>query len=141
MIDILVVYTSAAKEAAGGEAAIESQIELMVAETNTAFRDSGAHLRLRLVHVQELDYVETPDSYDLGWVHSSGEVQALRRTAGADLVHLIEKWGVSGRFPYCGLAYLGGSFGVYRAGVRQPRLRPRNRPQLRIAARPIRDMS
>ena len=117
VIDILVVYTSAAREEAGGEDAIEAQIDLMVAETNTAFRDSGANLRLRLVHVHELDYVETADSNDLTRLYNSGdghmdEVHALRRTAGADLVHLIEKWGAFGRLPYCGFAYIGGSFGV-----------------------------
>ena len=117
VIDILVVYTSAAREEAGGKDAMEAEIDLMVTETNTAFRDSGANPRLRLVHVQELDYAETPDSYDLARLYVPGdghmdEVHALRNTAGADLVHLIEKWGLRGRFPYCGRAALGGSYGV-----------------------------
>ena len=115
VIDILVVYTSAAKEAAGGEANIEAQIDLMVAETNTAFRDSGANLRLRLVHVEELDYVETPDTPDFIRLVSPGdghldEVQALRAASGADLVHLIERWGAHGRLIYCGFASVGGAY-------------------------------
>ncbi len=112
-IDILVVYTRAAKELAGGETNIETRIEEMVASTNTAFRTSGVNIRLRLVHVEELDYVEPRNSDDFGRLQSPSdghmdEVHALRTAVGADLVHLIERWGVSNRLLYCGIARVGG---------------------------------
>ena len=40
-IDVAVVYTPAARDAAGGVAAIEAEIDLMVAETNQAYETSG----------------------------------------------------------------------------------------------------
>ena len=47
-IDVAVVYTPAAREAAGGVAAIEAEIDLMVAETNQAYETSGVnHLSRR----------------------------------------------------------------------------------------------
>ena len=118
VVDILVVYTTAAKEAGGGEANIETRIDEMVVSANTAFHASGANLQLRLVCVEELDYVETNDSDDLWRLRNPhdghmDEVHALRDAVGADLVHLVERWGIGqGRFPYCGLAYLGGSYGA-----------------------------
>ena len=41
VIDIAVVYTPTAREAAGGAAAVEAAIDLMIAETNQAYEDSG----------------------------------------------------------------------------------------------------
>ena len=124
-IDILVVYTTAAKEAAGGKSSIEAEIDLMVTEANTAFSESEAHLQLRLVHVEELDYVEPPDSHDLYRLALPGdghmdEVHALRDAVGADLVHLIEEWGVDSRSPYCGRSLRRGhsSAGAYAVTVR-----------------------
>ena len=60
-IDVAVVYTPAARDAAGGVAAIEAEIELMVAGTNQAYEDSGVHHRLALVERSELSYTETGD--------------------------------------------------------------------------------
>ena len=54
-IDVLVVYTAAARAAAGGtDDAIRARIMLGVTETNTAYANSGVVQRLRLVGA-ELD--------------------------------------------------------------------------------------
>ena len=92
-IDIAVVYTPAAREAAGGTAGIEAEIDLWIAETNQAYAASGVYLRLALVERSEVAYTET-GGQDVDRLRdpSDGhldEVHALRDRVGADLVHLI----------------------------------------------------
>ena len=93
-IDVAVVYTPAAREAAGGVAAIEAEIDLLVAETNQAYETSRVDHRVRLVDISEVTYVESGDSsLDLARLlepsdGSLDEVHALRDEVGADLVHL-----------------------------------------------------
>ena len=93
-IDIAVVYTPAAGEAAGGTAGIEAEIDLWIAETNQAYAASGVDLRLALVDRSEVAYTETNGGRDVDRLAdpSDGhldEVHALRDRVGADLVHLI----------------------------------------------------
>ena len=113
-IDVAVVYTSGARDAAGGGGAIEAEIDLMVAETNQAYAASGVHHRVALVDRSELSYAETGDSRrDLGRLldPSDGhldEVHTLRDEVGADLVHLI----VGEADDICGKAYRPGVFGL-----------------------------
>ena len=57
-IDVAVFYTPAARAATGGTAAIEAEIDLMIAETNQAYRDSGVHQRVLLAARQEVGYTE-----------------------------------------------------------------------------------
>ena len=112
-VDLAVVYTPAAREAAGGTAAIEAVIDLMIAETNQAYAASGVRHNMALVARAEVPYAETGDSsIDLDRLRdpSDGhmdEVHALRDRSGADLVHLLLEEGDLG-----GIAYLGGSFGL-----------------------------
>ena len=109
-IDVAVFYTPAAREAAGGAAAIAAVVDLMVAETNQAYAASGVDHRLRLVERSEVAYNETGDSLtDLGRFAAPSDghmdaVHALRDRVGADLVHLIVSEG--------GRAYLVGAFGL-----------------------------
>ena len=112
-IDVAVVYTPAAREAAGGTAAIEALIDLMIAETNLAYAESGVRHRMALVARSEVRYAETGDSFiDLHRLKdpSDGymdEVHALREASGADLVHLLfDEGNVSG------VANIGGAFGL-----------------------------
>ena len=112
-IDIAVVYTPAAREAAGGAAGIEAEIDLWIAETNQAYAASGVDLRLVLVDRSEVAYTETgPQDVHRLRDPSDGhldEVHALRDRVGADLVHLIvaESPGV------CGIAAgIGSVFGL-----------------------------
>ena len=58
-IDLAVVYTPAVREAAGGAAAIQTVIDLWVAEANEAFTASGVNHRLALVDRSEVAYDET----------------------------------------------------------------------------------
>ena len=117
-IDVAVVYTRAARDAAGGVAAIEAEIDLMVAETNQAYTASGVHHRVALVDRSEVLYSETGDStLDLRRLldPSDGhldEVHTLRDQVGADLVHLI----VGEADDICGQAYLPGVFGLTLQG-------------------------
>ena len=95
-IDVAVVYTPAARADAGGTAAIEAEIDLMVAETNQAYETSGVRHRLALVARSEVQYVETwlQDNLRRLADPSDGymdEVHAMRDRTGADLVHLVFK--------------------------------------------------
>ena len=110
-IDVAVVYTPAAREAAGGTAGIEAAIDLMVAETNEVYAASGVRQRLALVARSEVPYVE--GGPDLGRLRdpSDGhldEAHTLRDRTGADLVHLI----VGDRYGVCGIATLSSAFGI-----------------------------
>ena len=115
-IDVAVLYTPAAREAAGGATGIGAVVDLMIAETNQAYEASGVHPRLALVERSEVAYTETGDSLvDLDRLRdpSDGhldEVHALRDQVGADLVHLI----VGGELDVCGRAYISGPFGLTR---------------------------
>ena len=113
-IDVAVVYTPAAREEAGGTAAIEAVIDLMVFETNQAYAESGVGHRVALVERLEVSYTEAGDGRDLDRLEdpSDGymdEVHALRDRTGADLVHLIFKYE---DHPFGGRANLAGPFGV-----------------------------
>ena len=120
-VDVAVFHTPAAREEAGGAAAIAAVIDLMVAETNQAYAASGVHHRLRLVERSEVAYNETGNSgVDLRRFAdpSDGhmdEVHAVRDRVGADLVHLIAEVD-----DVCGRAFLPGSFGLtsHRCGGR-----------------------
>ena len=125
-VDVLVVYTTAAKDAVGGERNIETQIDRWFTEVNGYFTNSGVDLQIRLAHVEELDYEETSSSYELRPLTTRGDgildrVHALRDAVGADLVHIVERWGVWGTTNYCGIGWLmtdvGPSFEYYGFGA------------------------
>ena len=95
IVDIMIVYTAAARVGAGGTAAIVSQIELAVAETNLVYQNSGVEHRLRLVKTLEIDYAETgSSSTDLSRLRGKNdrmadEVHVYRAVYGADIVSMI----------------------------------------------------
>ena len=96
VIDVAVFYTSAARENVGGIDEIATAIDLMVAETNTAYSNSGVNQRIRLVAVEEVvGYTEDRDSQvDLIRLRSPSdghmdEVHDIRDAVAADLVLLI----------------------------------------------------
>jgi hypothetical protein len=109
LIDVLVVYTPAARAAAGGTSGMLSQVNLAVAETNTGYANSNVVQRMRLAGTAEVGYTESGDiSVDLDRVTTPGDgymdgVPALRDTNHADLVSLITETPAS---PYCGVAWL-----------------------------------
>lgn len=106
-VDVLVVYTAAARSAAGGTAQILAEIDLAVAEANTAFANSALGVTINLVHAEEIPYAETgpynghlfrltdPDDGIMDSVHD------LRTMHGADLVDLMVADGSS-----CGSAWI-----------------------------------
>jgi hypothetical protein len=106
VIDIMVVYTAAARLGAGGTPAMKAAIALALLETNTSYENSGVVPRLRLVHIQELPYSEPGDLFvalnDL-MTNGDGKLDAvfgLRNQYGADMVGLV----VENDPLYCGLA-------------------------------------
>ena len=98
VVDILVVYTSAAEErflrvrerasAADARSQMEAFAHLGIAVTNDAFERSGAFVSLNLVGVEKVDYQAATPREDFFVLRSEG-VQALRDRLGADLVHAI----------------------------------------------------
>ena len=114
-IDVAVVHTPAAREAAGGADEIAAVIDLMVAEANQSYAASGLRQRLALVGRSEVPYEETGDSsIDVGRLAdpSDGhmdEAHALRDSVGADLLHLIVD---ADRADVGGIAYRPGAFGL-----------------------------
>ncbi len=120
------MYTTEAEDQAGGEAEIEARIDLWFADVNGFYRDIGVNQQIRLVHVEELDYVETKRSSEFTPFRLTEDglmdsVHAMLDAVGADMVHLVERWGVDGRSGYCGIAYLmedvGDSFAPYAFGL------------------------
>lgn len=107
LFDLLVVYTPAARTAAGGTAAIEAIVDLAVANTNLAYQNSLIHPRVRLVGVSEVNYVESGSgNTDLQRLSTHGdgyidEVHALRDELKADLVCMI----TNSMLGLCGVAY------------------------------------
>jgi hypothetical protein len=110
-IDVLVAYTPAARNQAGGATAVQSLINLAVSETNTGYSNSGVNQRIRLVYSTEVSYTESSDT-DAGWDTDLSRLQSktdgymdslhtLRDQYGADLVVLIVQKSL-----YCGMGYV-----------------------------------
>ena len=95
VIDVAVFYTPAAKEDRGGTDRIKAAIDLMVAETNQAYLDSGVDQRVSLVAAREVDYEETDSGHrDLSNLEGQGDghmdgIHAVRDDVGADIVVLL----------------------------------------------------
>lgn len=108
-IDIMVVYTAQARNAAGGTAGILSRIDAAMAQSNQSLSNSNAGTVLRLVHTAEVNYTETGDLVtELERLTSTTDshmtvVHSLRDQYGADLVALL-----TGRTDtaYAGVAWL-----------------------------------
>lgn len=108
IIDVLVVYTAAARAGAGGTAAVETLINLAVAETNTSYANSGITHQLRLMHAEEVTYDESGFDWSTTLYRFRGtadgyidNVHSLRDSYGADCAVLIVNSSSS-----CGIGYL-----------------------------------
>lgn len=89
-IDVMILYTPEARDAAGGVAGIEAIAQSAVDTANAAFTDSDVDAQLDLVHVALAAYNDSEHtSTDLTWVSTDEGVAALRDEHGADLVALI----------------------------------------------------
>jgi len=95
MIDIMVVYTAAARDAAGGVPQIDALITQAASIANQAYTNSNVNPRVRIVHTALISYTESgvyatdlprlvnPSDGFLDSVHPD------RDTYGADLVYLF----------------------------------------------------
>jgi hypothetical protein len=107
-IDIMVVYTAAARTGAGGTNGIESLVDAAIAEANEVYVNSGVDVALNLVYRGEVTYTESGvASTDLTRLQSSSDgqldaVHTLRAQYGADVVVLITE----SMATYAGLGYV-----------------------------------
>ena len=107
VIDVLMVYTTKAKNNASGQAGIETKITNAVAMANQAYINSNIDMQINLVGMAETNYVETGNmSTSLTDLTGTGdgkmdEVHTLRNQLGADQVALI-----SADANYCGIGYM-----------------------------------
>ncbi|MEM8541453.1 MAG: M12 family metallo-peptidase, partial [Pseudomonadota bacterium] len=102
-VDILVLYTSAARSEVGGTSAMENLIYSAVSQTNSSYDNSRVNVELNLVHVDEIAFTESSNIVnDLTSFACNSTAQALRERYGADLVSLVRR----DAGPYCGIAYV-----------------------------------
>lgn len=106
-IDILVLYTAAARSAAGGEAGMAAVVGLCVDNLNLALANSQVDASFRLVHSDEVGDPEDPDFIDNLYQLTDpvdgiyDEAHTLREQYGADMVALLID-----DLDYCGVAFL-----------------------------------
>lgn len=92
-IDLLIVWTQKAEDAAGGAAAINALADEAVALANTAYANSGMDLQLTLVHAEKVNYTEVNVYTDLDALADQDgvidNVLSLRDQHSADMVSMI----------------------------------------------------
>jgi len=106
-IDVMVVYTADAVASAGSVAALESQIQLAIDETNQSYLNSGITQRVQLAHTEQVAYTQSgaigTDLNRLTYIDGFiDNVHPLRDTHKADLVSLWVYYPGSS----CGIAWL-----------------------------------
>lgn len=107
VIDVMIVYTPAAMNAAGGQNAIQSLAQSSITSTNNVYANSQIDTRLELVYLGLVNYQESGNiSTDLNRLRGTSdgfmdEVHGIRNDVNADLVALL-----SVASDFCGVAYL-----------------------------------
>ena len=106
IIDVMVVYTPAARISQGSTAAMKSLINLAVVETNNTYANSLVTQRVRLVYAGEVNYIENNFATDLSRLQGTNDgfmddIHELRNLYGADIVSL---WGNYPAASGCGLS-------------------------------------
>lgn len=95
VIDVLVVYTPAAKRAAGGIAGIESRIDECINQTNTSFQNSNIPVQVQLAYSAMVGYNESGSAEtDRNALQDPADrrmdvVRTLRDNYHADIVVLL----------------------------------------------------
>jgi peptidyl-Asp metalloendopeptidase len=106
-IDVAVLYTGAARAAAGGTAAMRAEVALAVAAANQAYANNDLVQRLRLVFAGESPLKEADFSNDLIAFLSALRANAaggwIRDVTRADALSLIVEYGAGATF--CGRGY------------------------------------
>lgn len=107
-VKVLVVYSTSAKNAAGGTAAIVSAIDSMITYANNSYVNSGINAQVQLVATSELsgtdedaDFATNLDKITLTNDGFWDNVHSLRNDYGADMVSMIINNG-----EYCGIAWV-----------------------------------
>lgn len=97
-VDVMMLYTPASRDAAGGVTQIENQIAFAVGRTNLAYANSSATHRLNLIYTGVASYAEPAAGVDsnalLGDFADTSDglldtIHGLRDSVKADLVSLI----------------------------------------------------
>lgn len=102
-IDLLVVWTRAARVKAGSQRRMRLHVQNAVDVTNTAFLNSRVDARVNLIAAREIGYTESKSgSQDLTFLRTDRGIADLRKSVGADLVSLI----VEEALDICGQAFL-----------------------------------
>ena len=102
-IDLLSVYTPAARAAAGGPGQIAAIIQAAVDAANQAFANSGVNAAYRVVRTAEAAHNDSGNlNTDLNWLANDAATATLRNQAGADLVSLVVENGGG----FCGVGYV-----------------------------------
>lgn len=106
IIDVMVVYTGAARSGAGGTTAMQNLIDQAVSESNIGYGNSQVNPIINLVHSEEVVYSESGFNWGQTMNRLVGtsdgymdNVHTLRNTYKADVVVLIVN-----NTAYCGLA-------------------------------------
>lgn len=113
--DVLVMYSPAARDAAGGDNQMRAQGQAAVDAANVAFANSAMRTRFRAVGIELLDgWVEGTDSAsdELSRFRGNAQQQARRDALKADLVSLLVAELPDG----CGIGYVMRSPGAGFAG-------------------------
>lgn len=113
VIDLLVVYSEAAREQLGGTAQIEAHAQAAVDNGNLALRDSLTEASWNIAQIAEIDFTETGSCGDrLGALRVNAQAQDLRDRYGADMVGMLLADGGGA----CGCGYVMRSPGQAFAG-------------------------
>ena len=103
-IDVMVLYTAAARMAAGGTVAMRAQAALAVGTSNTAYGNNDLVQRLRLVYTGEFALTETGDfNGELNTLQSNTTVRWLRDVTRADIVSILVQHGPTAP---CGIGFV-----------------------------------
>ncbi len=97
-VDVLIVYTPAARTWAGSTANVNNMINTSIQQANAVLQNSQTGITLRLVHTAEVTYTESGNSTDIGRLRNPSDgymdnVHALRNQYNADLVALFNSSG------------------------------------------------
>ncbi len=104
-VDVLLMYSPAARDAGGGVSQISAQAQAAVDSANTVFANSGMRMRFRVVGIELLEgWVEgtSSASTELGLFRSNASQQARRNALAADMVSLL----VANLPGACGIGYV-----------------------------------
>ncbi|MDC0547446.1 M12 family metallo-peptidase [Opitutales bacterium] len=122
LIDLLVVYPTVVKTAAGGTTALQALIASAIADTNLCYQNSLVQIQVRLVHSAEVNYTPTGTlAIELQRLEGKSdgymdEIHSLRNTYGADLVAMLttvsDSGGLANTMSHPSLAFESSGFNV-----------------------------